>query len=133
MFSISTANIYTPISEIQFYIIDTNILFLLYLVDIDKLQIYYNNIRDVLVTRTREILVIRCFGHVFLLCNSFLQAYLSESFESNPCYFTEIELQRLYHRFGHLFIKRLQKILDRARHNINKKTLEYFTKYYYFC
>jgi hypothetical protein len=95
--------------------------------------VYYNNIRDVLVTRTREILVVRYFGYVFLLYNSFLQAYLLESFESNPCYLTEIELQRLYRRFGYLSIKRLQKVLDRIRYNINEKTLEYLTKYYYFC
>jgi hypothetical protein len=95
--------------------------------------VYYNNIRDILVTRTREILIVRYFGYIFLLYNSFLQVYFSKLFESNPCYFTEVELQRLYYRFGHLSIKRLQKILDQAGYNINKKTLEHFTKYYYFC
>jgi hypothetical protein len=132
MSSIGTANIYTPIGEVQFYIVDANILFLFCLVDIDKLQVYYNNIRDVLVTRTREISVVRYFRHIFLLCNSFLQVYLSDSFESNPCYLIEIELQCLYRRFGYLSIERLQKVLDRVGYNINKKTLEYLTKYCYF-
>jgi hypothetical protein len=107
MSSIGIANIYTPIGKIQFYIVDTNIFFLLCLVDINKLQMYYNNIRDVLVTRTREISIVRCFGYIFLLYNFFLQAYLLDSFESNFCYLTEVELQRLYHRFGYLFIERL--------------------------
>jgi hypothetical protein len=41
-------------------------------------------------------------------------------------------LQHLYHRFGYLSTERLQKILDQTGYNINKKTLEYLTKYYYF-
>jgi hypothetical protein len=37
MSSIGIANIYTPIGEVQFYIVDTNIPFLFCLADIDKL------------------------------------------------------------------------------------------------
>jgi hypothetical protein len=72
------------------------------------------------------------FGHIFFLYNSFLQVYLSESFESNPYYLIEIELQYLYYRFSYLSIEKLQKILDRIGYNINKKTLEHLIKYYYF-
>src|ERR1035437_3503958 len=100
----------------------------------DKLQVYYNNIWDVLVTRTREVPVVRRFRHAFLLCNSSLQAYLLESFKSNPCYLTEVELQRLHHRFSHLSVERLQRVLNQARHNdVDKKTLKHLTKYCYFC
>ena len=80
---------------------------MLYLVDIDKLQMYYNNIRDVLVTYTKEIPIVRYFGYIFLLYNSSLQTYFLELFESNPCYLTEVELQRLHRRFGHPSIERL--------------------------
>ena len=77
--SIGTTNVHTPIGEVQFHIVNANTPFLLYLVDIDKLQVYYNNIWDVLVTRTKEVPIVRRFGHAFLLCNSSLQAYLLES------------------------------------------------------
>jgi hypothetical protein len=66
------------------------------------------------------------------LCNSSLQAYLLESFESNPCYLTEVELQRLHCRFGHPSVERLQRVLDQAGHNIDKKTLKHLTKYCHF-
>ena len=35
--SIGTINVYTPIGEVQFHIVDTNTPFILCLVDIDKL------------------------------------------------------------------------------------------------
>jgi hypothetical protein len=70
--SIGTANIYTLISEVQFHIINANIPFLLCLVDIDKLQVYYNNIWDVLVTHTREVPIVKYFKYAFLLYNSSL-------------------------------------------------------------
>ena len=94
---------------------------------------YYNNVQDVLVTRTREVPIVRRFGHAFLLCNSSLQTYLLESFESNPCYLIEVELQRLHHRFGHPSIERLQRVLDQVGHDIDKKTLKHLTKYCHLC
>jgi hypothetical protein len=42
--SIGTANVHTPIGEVQFHIVDANTPFLLCLADMDKLQVYYNNI-----------------------------------------------------------------------------------------
>jgi hypothetical protein len=44
MFSIGTINIYTLIGKVQFYIVNASTPFLLCLADIDKLQVYYNNI-----------------------------------------------------------------------------------------
>ena len=63
--SIGTANVHTPIGEVQFHIVNANTPFLLCLADMDKLQVYYNNIQDVLVS-TREVPVVRRFGHAFL-------------------------------------------------------------------
>jgi hypothetical protein len=60
-------DIITPIGKIQFYIIHADTPFLLYLVDIDRLQIYYNNLRNVIITHTKEVLVVRRFSHLFLL------------------------------------------------------------------
>jgi hypothetical protein len=95
--------------------------------------VYYNNLENILVTRIREILVVRRFGYPFLLWNASLQTYLLESFDLNPCYLTDMELQRLHCRFGHPLVERLQKVLDRAGHNTNKKSLEYLAKYCYYC
>jgi hypothetical protein len=131
--SIGTANVHTPIGEVQFHIVDANTPFLLCLADMDKLQVYYNNVRDVLVTRNGEVPIVRRFGHAFLLYNSSLQTYLLESFESNPCYLIEVELQRLHRRFGHPSVERLQRVLDRAGHDVDKKTLEHLTKYCHLC
>jgi hypothetical protein len=77
--------------------------------------------------------VVRRFGHAFLLCNSSLQAYLLESLNRNPCYLTELELQRLHRRFGHPSVERLLKLLGRAGHDTDKKTLKHLTKYCHFC
>ena len=131
--SIGTANVNTPVGEVQFHIVEANTPFLLCLADMDRLQMYYNNIRDVLVTRTKEVPVVRRYGHAFLLCNSSTQTYLLESLDQNPSYLTETELQRLHRRFGHPSVERLQTLLDRAGHDTNKKTLEHLTKYCHFC
>ena len=60
-------DVITPIGKIQFYIVYTDTPFLLYLADIDRLQIYYNNLRNVIITYTKKVLVVRRFGYPFLL------------------------------------------------------------------
>ena len=60
------------IGKMQFYIIQANILFLLCLADIDELQVYYNNLKNILITRTKEVPVVRWFGHPFLLWSTSL-------------------------------------------------------------
>jgi hypothetical protein len=65
--SVGTINVHTPIGEVQFHVINVNTPFILCLADMDKLQVYYDNVRDVLVTQTSEVPVVRRFGHAFLL------------------------------------------------------------------
>jgi len=65
--SIRTTDVITPIGKIQFYIVYTDTPFLLYLADIDRLQIYYNNLRNVIITHTKKVLVVRQFSHLFHL------------------------------------------------------------------
>ena len=43
------------------------------------------------------------------------------------------ELQRLYRRFGHPSVVRLQRVLERAGHDTDKEALEYLTKYCIHC
>ena len=47
---IKLAKVVTPISIIKFYIIKVNTPFLLYLADIDYLQVYFNNLKNILIT-----------------------------------------------------------------------------------
>jgi len=51
-------DVVTPIGKIQFYIIHVDTPFLLCLADIDRLQIYYNNLKNVVITRTKEVPVV---------------------------------------------------------------------------
>lgn len=104
--SIGTTSVCTPIGKVQFHVVEVSTPFLLCLADMDELKVYYDNIRDVLVTRTGEVPVIRRFGHAFLMCHSSLQSYLLESLELNPCYLTDTELHRLHRRFGHPSVER---------------------------
>jgi hypothetical protein len=83
--SLGTVYVCTPVGGVEFHIVEANTPFLLSLADMDRLRVYYDNIRDVLVTSTKEVPVVRRFGHAFLLSNSSLQSYLIESFEQNPC------------------------------------------------
>ena len=58
----------------------------------DKLQVYYNNIQDILVTYTKEVPIVRYFGYIFFLYNFSLQTYFLKLFKLNPCYFIKVEL-----------------------------------------
>jgi hypothetical protein len=57
--SIGTIDVNSPIGKVQFYIIKADTSFLLCLVDIDRLYIKYNNLKDVIITRTKKVLVVR--------------------------------------------------------------------------
>ena len=56
-----------PIGIIEFHIVETDIFFLLCYEDIDKLNIYFHNLENVLITSTKFVPVIRHFGQPFLL------------------------------------------------------------------
>ena len=55
--------------------------------------------------------------------------YIQESFNNNPCYLTSMEIHRLHRRFGHPSAKKLYRVLERSRHNVDKKVINYLTKY----
>src|SRR6266576_6911252 len=64
---IRLAKVTTPISIIKFHIVKVNTPFLLYLVDINHLQVYFNNLKNLLVIPCSIVPVIYRFGHPFLL------------------------------------------------------------------
>ena len=70
--SIGSAIIYTPIGQVEFHIVEADILFLLSLADMNTLQVYLNNLENVLVTPNGNVPVVYRFGHLFLLWGSTL-------------------------------------------------------------
>jgi len=132
--SIGSAIVNTPISQVEFHIMHAKTPFLLSLADMDKLGVYFNNLTNSLITSTsNSVPVVRRFGHSFLLWDTSLQSFIAESFTCNPCYLTNVELQRLHRRFGHPSVGKLQNVLERASHNVDKRALEYLTKYCEHC
>ena len=67
MFSISSFVLNTLIRVIKFNIIYINVPLLLYLIDINKLKVIYNNIKNVLITLSKIVLVVCYFKHFFFI------------------------------------------------------------------
>ena len=72
--SIKSVAVKTLIGLVNFYIVKADTPFLLYLTDMDRLQIYYNNIIDTLTgpvtalgSKYITLLIIRRFRHLFLI------------------------------------------------------------------
>ena len=99
----------------------------------DTLQVYYNNLKNVVVTPSATIPVIRQFGHSFVLWGKSLQQFITSSLTQNPCYLTSTELSRLHRRFGHPSIERLHALLERAGHDVEKQSIERLTKFCSYC
>ena len=57
----------TLVGNIKFHIIKADTPFLLYFADMDTLKVYYNNFKNILLTLTKSVLVVRWFGYPFLL------------------------------------------------------------------
>src|SRR6202041_2173920 len=52
----------------------------------------------------------------------------------NLYYLTSIEIYRLYRCFSYLLAKKLYRVLKRFRHNnVNRKAINYLTKYCSYC
>jgi hypothetical protein len=66
-FSIGTVEVNSPIGKVYFHVVHANTPFLLCLVDMDSLQVYYNNLKDIIITCTGAVQVVQRFGHLFLL------------------------------------------------------------------
>ena len=67
MFSISSFVLNILIKVIKFNIIYINIPLLLYLANINKLKVIYNNIKNVLITPSKIVLVVRYFKYLFFI------------------------------------------------------------------
>ena len=131
--SMGSVLIQTPIGHIEFHIVKADTPFLLCLADMDRLGVYFNNIDNSLVMKSTRIPVIRRFDHPFLLWESSLNSFITQSFDHNPCYLTETELRQLHRRFGHPSAMKLRLLLERSGHEVNKPALDRLTKYCSLC
>jgi len=119
--SIGTIDINSPIGYICFYIVYASISFLLYLQNINKLDIYFNNLIDELIAQNRHYFIVRKFEYPF---------YIWGKYAIN--FFTESELRRFYKRFEYLSVDRLARILGRAGYK-NEKHRSILAKIKNYC
>lgn len=131
--SIGSVHFETPIGQIFFHIVGINTPFLLSLADMDAKGVFLNNTTNQLIQGDRAHSVIRQYGHAFLKWHSSPYTLITESFEQNPCFLTEVELHRLHRRFGHPSVRRLHQILHRAGHQPDLSMLEHLSKYCRHC
>ncbi len=135
--SIRSVKIKTPIGLVNFHVIKVDTPFLLCFADIDRLQVYYNNVTDTLIgpattleSKHITLPITRQFGHPFLIQGKTLRTYIQESFDYNPCYLTSTEIHHLHHCFGYPSAEKLYRVFKHSRHdNVNKKAIDHLTKY----
>ena len=100
-------------------IISIHISFLLCLADMNKLNVYFNNIINQMIQNQQIHLVVRRYDHVFLLWHIFAYHVVVEFFVSDLCFLIEIELRRFHRRFDHFSICRLYQILQQTQQKID--------------
>ncbi|KAL3702992.1 hypothetical protein TMatcc_010179 [Talaromyces marneffei ATCC 18224] len=133
--SIGSIDVPTPIGTIRFHILEVMTPFLLSIKDMDRLGIFFDNTKNVLVGPSPGMTtpVSRRFGHPFLIWDHALQSYLTESFDAETCFLTETELRRLHRRFGHPSVEKLRRMLERAGHNVDSEALKHIRKVCHHC
>jgi hypothetical protein len=125
--SLGTIGVNTPFGTVHFEVVPANTPFLFCLNDMDKHNVYFNNVRDVLVHGDKEYPVVWKWGHPWLLID---EAKKSIAW----CHFTETELRQLHRRFGHPAAERLHRLLTRASYDeIDKATIKKITKFCHQC
>jgi hypothetical protein len=122
--SLGTANVQILFGTINFAIIPANIPFLLCLANMDRHDVYYNNVNNMLVQNGKTYPVIRKWGYSWL--------FLEDHEPVVACsHLIEDELRQLHHRFGHSAADRLHKVLSRAGYNNVKESI--ITKINKYC
>jgi hypothetical protein len=81
--SIGSVKVKTPIGPVDFHIVKADTPFLLCLADMDRLQVYYNNVTDTLIgpvtapeSKYITLPITRRFGHPFLIWGETLRTYI---------------------------------------------------------
>jgi hypothetical protein len=105
----------------MFHIFDASISFLFSLKNMNRFKVYLNNVINEIVSTDgkRRASVIRKWGHLW---------FFTSKLES-ALYLTDVELKRLYQRFGHPAIDRHCKLLKRAGHEKHRNKFEKIEKF----
>ena len=122
--SMGTITVPTPIGEIRFQVVPAMIPFLLCLTDMDRLNVTFNNIENILYQGTKRLPVLRKWGHPWLLLNTS---------QSMAFHLNEIELRQLHRRFGHPSTRRMIDLLNRTDESFNPATLKRITEFCHQC
>jgi hypothetical protein len=121
----------------KFHVIKTNISFLLSFANMNRLKVYFYNVKNILIIIAQFekslLSIIRRFGHEFLLWKNFMQTYISQSFDLNLCYLIETKLRQLHRRFDHSSTRKLYDLLERVDHEVKKSVLKKLIKFCTFC
>jgi hypothetical protein len=135
IFSLRSITIDISMRLVKFHVIKADTFFLLSLADMNRLKVYFNNVENLLIDKIKILSIIKRFDHDFLLWknSNFLHLYITQFFEFNFCYLTDVELRQLHKRFDHSFILKLHDLLERFDHEVEKAVLKKLTKFCTFC
>jgi hypothetical protein len=125
--SFGTIIICTSFGEIDFAVMSTNTLFLFCLADINRYNVYYNNITNTLVHNGKDYPIVRKWKHLWFFLDD-LESIIAY------CHLTENELRQLYRRFGHPAAERLYKVLTKAGYDdVEESVLARINKFCHQC
>jgi hypothetical protein len=115
----------TPFGTIDFAIMPANTPFLLYLANMNRHNVYYNKVDNMLMQNGKIYPVIRKWGHLWLFLEDYKPAVACS-------HLTEGKLRQLHRRFGYSAADRLHKILSRAGYNdVKESVITKINKYYH--
>ncbi|XMA09892.1 hypothetical protein WAI453_002683 [Rhynchosporium graminicola] len=114
----------TPVGIVTFHVVTANTPFLMCLQDMDRLGVKFDNLRNVLQQGDKVIPVVRKWGHPWMML---------ESKDALVHYLTEGELRQIHRRLGHPSMLRLQKVLDRAGHEVDSAVLKKIQEICHHC
>ena len=118
-----TVTVDTALGPITFHVVPENTPFLYCIQDMDKMGVKLDNLQNVLVQGKKVVPIVRKWGHPWMLLNRTEETVAH-------CHLTYAELHQLHRRFGHPSVRRLVRLLERARLNdIDVKSVERLTKF----
>ena len=123
--TVGTITVDTPIGRITFHVVPTMTPFLLSLNDMNRMNVYLNNVKGELVQGNKTIRTITKWGHQWMM----LELQQTAAW----CNLTEPELRTLHRRFGHPSAKRLHDLLERNEMDFDNETFEKISKHCHQC
>jgi hypothetical protein len=120
---LGTIGVKTFFGTIHFEVMPTNTPFLFCFANMDRHNVYFNNINNTLVHNGKKYPVVRKWEHPWLLLDEQKSTIIY-------CHLTETELRQLHRRFGHPAADRLYKVLNRVGYdNIDETIIAKINKY----